>query len=638
MANTVKKITPTAKVRSSKNYKGVDTRQDFLLTSRFLGYRNREDKTLLPLGWMISGSQNVLIDISGRLKNRKGMTIDGQISSAFDITAKGSFDWLEHKNNPVYLRYNGGQVQFRYVDSSGVVKWTNIITGLITTNKVRFTNYWDNTELMNVCLFVNGTQNVYEWNGSIATYASSTSNTITLQGTYTWDQLGFYATANKKIVLAGITYTYTGGDGTTTLTGVTPDPTGGSQVVGDLIYQLPVITATSSITSFPSNYNINGIANKDNMIFYGSEQSNNIIGSNINNYKSVAYSSPRLPAEGFTSTLRSSWRAFRVQESDMYVSSGKSQWSVSKQLLSSDNVHESFGFTSLKATANLGALSQEAINSDRNSVVYISNEPRLLTLGRTVDILGSPMNTEYSYPIANDMNSVDTTDACVFYDRSYVYMSFPKSGVWFILNQTDPNNIFWEAPQTGNIASFSNINGNLYVHDYYTAQTFKLFDSYQDNGNPILSIAQFSYYDYGNKGLSKYFNEFWVEGYISANTDLELDYLYELDGCQTKITKFVKGTSSNVCALTSGGGISGGSGILGDQSLGSLPLGSTTLTALQPIVLPPYFAMIKVSLRKDFYKMSTVFKTYGKDYHWELLAFGPLVQDTMYGNNSLKEN
>jgi hypothetical protein len=210
-------------------------------------------------------------------------------------------------------------------------------------------------------------------------------------------------------------------------------------------------------------------------------------------------------------------------------------------------------------------------------------------------------------------------------------MSFPKAGKWFILNQTDPTNIFWEAPQTGSIASFSNINGSLYAHDYYTAQTFKLFDGYNDNGNPILSRAQLSYYDFGNKGISKYFNEFWVEGYINPSTNLTLQYLYELDGCQTQVTKMISGTGKNVCSLIQ-------DGELGTKPLGVAPLGSNTITASTTDPLPPYFALIKQSNRKDFYKMSIVFQTYQKDANWQLLTAGPLVQDTMYGNNSKKEN
>ena len=85
-------------------------------------------------------------------------------------------------------------------------------------------------------MFVDGSTNVYKWNGATTTFASCTSNTITKQGTDTWAESGFYTTSDKKIMLGGIEYTYTGGEVTTTLTGVTPDPTGVTIPVGSLIY------------------------------------------------------------------------------------------------------------------------------------------------------------------------------------------------------------------------------------------------------------------------------------------------------------------------------------------------------------------------------------------------------------------
>ncbi len=53
--------------------------REFALTDQFgLGYRNREDKTKLPPGVLIEGSQNVLTDVFNRVGITKGYTLDGQ--------------------------------------------------------------------------------------------------------------------------------------------------------------------------------------------------------------------------------------------------------------------------------------------------------------------------------------------------------------------------------------------------------------------------------------------------------------------------------------------------------------------------------------------------------------------------------
>lgn len=614
----------------TNNYQGVNETQRFTLVDKFLGYRNREDKTLLAPGYMIEDSQNVLIDISGRLKNRKGYTLDGQA----DVTIApmlGWFDWDEHKNGTINLRANQGKVQFRYVNSVGTVVWTTIITGLSTTNRVRFTNFWNNTEKQNVLLFVAHSPFVYEWNGATTTFASATAATITKQGTSTWAEAGFYVTANKQITIGGITYTYTGGEGTTTLTGVTPNPTLGGHVAGDLIYQNVITTANSAITSMLSTFVNDSISNLQNQIYYGSEASNDIYISQVNNYKSVAYTSPvRIVGEGALITLRSPFKAFAPQENAMYISAGNSQWYQTQLTLSSDNAKEAFQVTPLKTSSHQGSINQEATGHDRNSVVFISFEPRMVSLGRVDNIYQTPMMTDYSYPIANLMNEYDLTDASIKYWKSYVFVAVPREGKYLILNQTDPNNVFWEAPQTGSFAGFSIIDGDLYAQGYSVPETYKLYDSYSDNGNPIQTIARFAYSNFGDKANTKYFNEYWVSGYISANTLLTMQMNYDIDGCATDIQKTIAGDDTQIVCILSG------DASLGKTSLGKHGLGTNSLVT-GPDPLPPYFNVVKTMLRKDFYLYSPVFQSYGVDYRWELLAFGPLSTKTMYGNNVIKQ-
>ena len=192
-------------------------RNDFSTVSQFkYGYRNREDVTALPPGVLIEGSQNVLINAAKRVQIRKGYTLDGQASTTLaSIDAK--WDWQmstgSYRNVRVYLdpTTSDGVLQYRSVDSTGVVTWVTIKTDL-DRSTVRFCDFWKVSELLRVILFVDGTSNVFEWNGATTTFASCTANTITKQGTSTWAAEGFYtATTPRKIVLDGLVYTYTGG-------------------------------------------------------------------------------------------------------------------------------------------------------------------------------------------------------------------------------------------------------------------------------------------------------------------------------------------------------------------------------------------------------------------------------------------
>ena len=156
---------------------GAKSREYSIVSAFKLGYRNREDVTNLPPGVLIVGSQNVLTNVSERVQIRQGYALDGATSSVA-AAVLASFDWLNKSNGEVHLRAGGltsagndGKLQYRYVASDGTVSWRDLITGL-TTVSYNFTTFWNTTESFYECLFVNGTSNIFSWNGAIATLSA----------------------------------------------------------------------------------------------------------------------------------------------------------------------------------------------------------------------------------------------------------------------------------------------------------------------------------------------------------------------------------------------------------------------------------------------------------------------------------
>lgn len=208
----------------------VSKPKDIPIVSEYkLGYRNREDVTNLPPGVLIVGSQNVLTNVSERVQIRKGYALDGAVDNTTGAAILSSFDWLTRGNGERHLRAgfltsagNDGKLQYRYVSPAGLVTWRDLTTGLSTVD-YNFTQYWKTSEALRVTLFVNGTSNIFEWNGAYTEILSATATTLTKDGD-TWLDSGFYSAANKKVIINGVEYTYTGGESTNTLTGVTPSP------------------------------------------------------------------------------------------------------------------------------------------------------------------------------------------------------------------------------------------------------------------------------------------------------------------------------------------------------------------------------------------------------------------------------
>lgn len=187
-----------------------------------LGYRNKEDISNLPAYTLVVGSQNVLTNSSDQVQIRTGYQLDGSAGSQNTYGVDSSYDFNTRSNGIQNLRKWGTTLQCRYKNPiTNVISWITLLATLSASNAMNATDFWDfNTELKNLCLFVNGNNNVYEWTGAIGSYSSSTTSTITVAGSKSLASLNFYtnsANAGKmKLLIDGVTYAYTGAAGSPT--------------------------------------------------------------------------------------------------------------------------------------------------------------------------------------------------------------------------------------------------------------------------------------------------------------------------------------------------------------------------------------------------------------------------------------
>lgn len=609
---------------------------EFSLVSGFKnGYRAREDITTLPPGVLVKGSQNCVTNVNGRVQIRQGYTLDGQADSTI-ASWLGSADWLRHTGDTRNLRSglltNGtdGKLQVRYVANAGdyyngttftqdQTYWIDLLANL-TSVAFNFAEFWSVTEVSGFLVFVNGAPSISEWSGGITTLLSTTANTITKTGIEFWAEEGFYTTGTRKVTINGTEYTYTGGEATTTLTGVTPDPS--AEPINSVIFQTVKTTLNSAMTDMPLEHN-DIISNLQNQIYVGSLTDNTMYISKVNDYTNYSFSSPRLVGEGALATLDAALVGFIPQENAMYITAGRDYWYETVLTLSADLSGEAFEVDRLKTVALEASQSQSLITKIKDNVAFVSNEPIVKSLGRVDNVVITPQMTDLSYSIVDDMNEYDFTDGNAFYFRNYLYISVPKSSVVLIFNMTDPSNHYWEAPQILPIGRFAIIDGELYGHGYNVAETYKLFTGYNDNGKSMDMKMVFSFQNEGIRSTFKSMNAFYVEGYITSNTELTLGIQYDIDGCATSTSFTLKGNNSQfVCTP-------GDSTSLGKSSLGKQGLG-TNFSVSSSSGLPPKFRWIKTFNRVDYFERQVSFETIGIDQRVELLAFG--------GNANMSDN
>lgn len=598
--------------------------REFSLVSNYrLGYRNREDVTNLPPGTLIVGSQNVSTNVSERVQIRKGYVVDGA-SSFVTAPILSSFDWLTRYNTEVHLRSgnltstNDGKVQYRYVYASGTVEWRDLITGLSST-AFNYAEYWNTSETLRESLFCNGNGNMYEWNGATAVLSGVTSHTITKTGTSSWSDVGFYVGVSPRtVIINNSPYVYTGGETTTTITGITPDPTG--QAPGSIIHQGVIVTATSTFVSVPASFKPNLISNLNNQIYIGSTTQSVVWISKINSFTDYSSSTPRQTAEGASLILDQNIVAFKPQENFMYVSAGQDLWyniSFQGQTSAVGVTYEQVNALPLKTGRQQGALSQAFVSHMKNDIIMGDFETTISTFGRIETSLATPQTTNISDPIKLDVDSYDFTDGSIFYYRNYILVAVPKEGIvlqYSLVSKT------WDAPMTLPISRFYIVDGDLYGHSYNTSESYKLNEGYADRvypgflGYPIPAVMTFSYENYGTRSTLKKADSLYLEGYVSANTLITATITYELDGCASMKSFTIDGSNKKyVCIPTD-------EGSLGKISLGKEKLGGEGSNSIQG--LPPKFRVEPTFPNTDFFECSISLSILGTNQNFQLLAFG----------------
>lgn len=568
--------------------------------------------------------ESLFVNGASQIQAWNGAITTYSSSGASTITKQGTATWGGSGfYSQVFATIGDGTTQFDITNPSGTTfRYTWDGTGTdpaITAISVPVGTYI----LLEAQNFSAVNKGIFTVTGSGANYFEVTNATGLAENNKTIGTGFIYTKYTKVIIINGITYAYTGGEGTTTLTGVTPSPSGIS--VGDVITQA-VITTPNIAISADSNFSTfaNGvIANLNNQIYLGALNNAKYYISKVSNYKDYTFSSPRQLGEGWHAILDANVVGFMPQENFVYITAGKNHWyNISFQSETIDTggtaiTYEQVNSLPLKTGVQQGAQSQAMLSHMKDNIIMVSNEPTIDMLGRIENYFGTPMTVNISDPIKLDVDSYDFTDGSIFYFQYNIYVAVPKEGLVLVYSLATKS---WDSPQTLPISRFYIVDGELYGHSYNSSESYKLFTGYADRvytgfqGSPIDAKAKFSYQNYGSRHALKNANSFYIEGYINANTTLKCTITYELDGCASTRTFDVDGSDSSIVCLPPQGDS------LGKQSLGKVKLGGDSINSIQG--LPPKFRVEKTFNNNNFFECSFSFEILGVDQAFQLLAFG----------------
>lgn len=587
-----------------------------------LGYVTAEDPTNTDEHYLAEGSRDVLIDQQRKVKSRAGYELLGAVNTAM-TPVRQAMTWNNSKGGELPTRVYDDELEVYLgtVDGTDIDAWTRVASGLSTTATPRFAVWWDATEVLDLLLFVQGDDNVYEWNGAVAVVSSVGAGTVTKTGTATFAENRFYTTRNKTVVCVrtGTEYTYTGGEGTTTLTGIA-DTTG--LQAGDILIQ-KIVTRTDEPASGRNNDTIFVFQNH---VVLGSADDSQVYLSKNTSITDYSFSSPRVPGEGVLLTFDNPAQAFAALGETLTIFSGPdSAFGVSfKQIEVGSSLAEVYDIEKLLTGYRQSARSQELVIPMGDAIAYVSFEPALRIIENPKTIDGTDPKT-FSNPIKPDFDAADWTGATGIWHKNAIHLALRADSRMLILEfvQDADGKVrrFWQPPQFLPVGSLSIVENALIGHSNAVAESYALFSGLSDrvyegmdtaDKLPIRAVAAFAYRTFGSRSPLKTFDEYHAEGQITDNTDVTLTLNYDFGGATQIVQKVIEGSDPDITFEDQS--LIG----LGQKSLGTQPMGGSAVEPSSTLNFEVVFEIPK----EDFHMIQEVYEMDQTDGYFSILSRG----------------
>lgn len=486
---------------------------------------------------------------------------------------------------------SGVHTLYRNTRSNGIA----FVAGVAGTTAATITD--SNNNFLNAgfaagdTLYVSGSAN----NSRQFTIGSVTAGTITLimsdvlvsesagklvtlhNGEPTWKSSRFFSTISGRAILyGGTSYTYTGGEATDTLTGLSGFPT---VTAGDAVWQaVNQVALPTAITGAYPNFTPNLIGAQLNAIFIGSTNSSVVFGSDVTDYTNFTLKSPRAPGDPMQMPLTNGYcqciipvntdRMLLNVQSTLIFGSGKDAFDQIDFHMSADNTQELARLIRYKAAKGISLISRDAFCPIKAGTVYISREPALDSLGN-LEAPDGKRDVPLSDLVKSDFDTYDFTNAHILYWKRAIYIAVPKEGLVLIY---DTMRNLWQPPQTIPVSRLAIINDALYGHSSITNETYKLFDGTDDNGAIIEQVARFAYDTGGTRTRLKNLSSVWSDGYITASAKLTMKVYFGFEGQEGIKSMTIDGGDTSITTPAN-------ANPFGSEPIGTAPLGGAALTS-----------------------------------------------------------
>lgn len=549
-----------AKADGAKNF-------EFKILSEWGGYNSARDKTNIAENLMVSGSQNIYKKLSGTLAVREGQQRRGDANST-ESPCSSEYVWNTSWGATYTLVISNSRL-YAVIDDT----WYTLLASLTKTRYV-FDKWWNNTLKKDVCLFVNGTDDMFKWGGGFGLISSTTVNTIVLDRTIVASVL---PAASGTVVVNGTTYTYTGSSGST-LTGVTPNPTG--EANGSGVLETVTTHTNTPATDFLSDF----IKVINNQAYVGSYTSRLCYISKNTDYTNYTVPTPRAPGDPELLTLDATLKGIGVRQGKAHIGYGSSSWAVVSfnDITVGSTLTQQTVVSPKPVALGQAPYAHEFIDNVGDNIIYLGQDQQVRSFGDFNNLFTSGYPS-LSQEIATELAEETFTNGSLRCIGEYLYVVSPNSGKVYLRQErtsVDFNgNIvaerLWHSPFIWNLTHVDDLNGTVIGFSNANPQIYNLWDTGQwyddspsDEALPYSCVLALGYRTNNRRQGLQLFDKMFTEGYITEGSPLNFSINYDYQGSKNVVSGVINSIAQPTTLFSGESPASLGDSSLGDESLG----------------------------------------------------------------------
>lgn len=584
---------------------------EFETVDQWLGYNSANDKTKLPANVAVQGSLNMYKKLSGNWATRPGLKRLGDANSTLSAISS-EFVW-NTSWGATYILLISDSTLFVVVDNVFYE-----LQGSLTETRYVFDKWWNDSAKHDECLFVNGTDDMFMWGGGFGFISSTTSNTIVLDRTI----VASFLTASGSVVVNGTTYTYSGSSGST-LTGVSPNPTG--EANGSAVLQSVITSSNTPASGFNSGF----LKIINNQVYVGSYTSRLCYISANDDYTDYTVPTPRLAGSPELLTLDSTLNGIGVRSGKAHISIGTGEWAiVSFTDITVGTTLTQQTTVDVKPVAKLAAAyAHEFISNNGDNLVYLAKDQQVRTFGDFNNSFVAAYPS-LSQEIVTELMGLNFTGGGLKCIGDFTYLTAPVTGsayLYQVRQRVDDNNQviverLWHTPFAWNATRVDDLDGNVIVFSNANPQIYQAWDTDQwhddspsDEPLPYTCILALAYRTTKSRFDLLSFDKVGTEGYLTEGTLLNLTVNYNYQGATSIINAPINSIQRPAYLFQSS------SGSLGDDSLGTVSLGSEVPSPNNPDELAKFKVINSLTLVNCF-EYQIIYSSDQADAQWEILA------------------